>query len=106
MTVFTALFCAPKGPLVCAGLAPGALFARASIRRRQECSAARLAPGSAPATAEARRYGFVTEIKLVEDGSKVRVGSNGKSVKSGGERCASPFERRRGPLELCLRVVP
>jgi hypothetical protein len=33
---------------------------------------------------EARRYGFVTEIKL-EDGSEVRVGSNEESAKPGGE---------------------
>jgi|SRR5271169_1454807 len=34
------------------------------------------------ATAEARRYGFVTEIKL-GDGSEVRVGSGKKPAKSG-----------------------
>jgi len=39
----------------------------------------------APETAnEARRYGFVTEIKL-EDGSEVRVASGEESAKSGEE---------------------
>jgi len=72
-------FCADEAETFCRLVGPNARVRYAVRECTSYCDRRVTASAS-----EARRYGFVTKIKL-EDGSEVRVATGRESVKSGGE---------------------